>query len=71
MSDFTRAGQTDNNRSLTETSGPTRLIIGDIHDGEVLTRDGDTIVGTVPAGSGGGGSVTSVGLSASRSCEWR
>ncbi len=59
MSDFTRAGQTDNNRSLTETSGPTRLIVGDIADGEVLKRVGDTIVG---GSAGASGTVTSVGL---------
>jgi hypothetical protein len=51
---FNRAGQTDNNRSLTETSGPTRLIVGEVADGEYLMRDGTTIKG------GPGGSEASV-----------
>lgn len=36
-------------RGLRETSGPTLLTLGSIADGEVLTRSGSNLIGTVPA----------------------
>lgn len=43
--------------AITETSGPTQLVIGAIADGEFLTRSGATLVGSAtapPSGAAGG-----------------
>lgn len=41
--------------ALDETSGPTKLVIGAVADGQFLKRDGSTLVG---ASSAGGGTIT-------------
>lgn len=37
--------------ALTETGGPTQLVMGAVADGQILTRSGASIVGSSPAGS--------------------
>ncbi len=48
--------------AITETSGPSQLVIGAIADGELLTRSGATLVGTTASGVTGPGSSVDKGI---------
>lgn len=48
--------------AITETSGPTQLVIGAIADGELLTRSGATLVGTTASGVAGPGASVDKGI---------
>ncbi len=45
-------GIVDNSEALQETSGPTKLVMAGVADGEYLKRSGATIAGATPAGAG-------------------